>query len=107
MKISEEEKKLLAKLASGALDGLVGNDFVTSGGSRVWTVIKNGKPIRYKQGPSKRFFNGKENEVIDGVLHVLKEWNTEGEKLDFFQTLGWLIKDLDVQKYSAKFKPKR
>ena len=71
MKRSKEENNLLKKLASGLLDGLVGSDLETSGGSRVWTEIKNGKPARYKKGPGGNFFNGKENERHEGVLHTL------------------------------------
>ncbi len=103
---TSEEKGLLAKLLSGALDGFVGNDATTSGGSTVWTVVKNGVPVRYKQGPGGRFFNGKENERIEGVLHIVKEWATDEEKLEFLRKFGWLMKDAAVKAYSAKFKPK-
>jgi len=106
MRHSSEEKELLAKLLSGALDGFVGNDVTTSGGSRVWTVIKNGTPVRYKQGPGGRFFNGKENERIEGVLHILQEWVTDEERLEFLRRFGWLMRDAAVKAYSAKFKPK-
>ncbi|MCQ9209415.1 hypothetical protein [Granulicatella seriolae] len=104
---SKEEKSLLAKLASGALDGMVGDDLTTSGGSSVWTSIKNGIPTRYKQGPGGKFFNGKENERYEGKLHTLEEWSTDDEKLAFLKKFGWLTKDDDVKKYSAKFKPKK
>lgn len=104
---TKEEKNLIAKFLSGVLDGQVGNDFFTNGGSRVWTAIKDGKIIRYKRGPGSKFFNGKENERIEGVLHVLEEWITEDEILAFFQKFGWLMKDPDVQAYSAKFKTKK
>ena len=107
MKMTNEEKSLLAKLASGALDGQVGDDWTTSGGSRVWTLIKNGIPARYKQGPGSKFFNGKENEYIEGVLHIPQKWVTDEAKLEFLQKYGWLIKDADIQAYSAKFKPKK
>lgn len=33
--MTNEEKNLLEKLASGALDGIVGNDITTSGGSTI------------------------------------------------------------------------
>lgn len=105
MTFSKEEKNLLSKLAKGVLDGFVGDDFITSGGSIIWMAIKDGIPTRFKQGPSKRFFNGKENEVIQGVLHVLQKWSTDKEKLLFLQKFGWLMKDPDVIAYSAKFKP--
>ncbi len=104
---TKEEKGLLAKLLSGALDGQVGDDLTTSGGSTVWTTIKDGKPVRYKEGPTKKFFNGKENERISGVKHTLEEWNTDDEKLSFLQKFGWLMKDEDARKYSSKFKPKK
>jgi len=107
MRRTSEEKNLLEKLLSGALDGLVGNDLTTTGGSTVWTEIKNGEPARYKQGPGGKFFNGKENERFDGVLHTLEKWTTDDEKLDFIQKLGWLMEDADVKSYSAKFKPKK
>lgn len=105
--MTKEEKNLLKKLASGALDGFVGNDLTTSGGSTIWKTIKNGVPVMFKQGPSKRFFNGKENERIEGVLHTLQEWITDEDKLEFLQKFGWLMNDSDVKAYSAKFKPKR
>lgn len=107
MSISKEEKNLLSKLSKGLLDGIVGNDLTTSGGSTVWMRIKNGNPMQLKQGPSKRFFNGKENETISGVLHVLKEWVSDEEKLQFLRKFGFLMSDPDVVAYSAKFKPKR
>ena len=103
--MTKEEKKLIEKLASGAFDGIVGDDLITSGGSRVWKVIKNGIPTMYKQGPGGKFFNGKENEYYEGALHVLQEWLTDNEKLQFLQKYGWLMQDADVKAYSAKFKP--
>lgn len=107
MKRSDEEKGLLAKLISGALDGQVGDDLTTTGASTVWTAIKNGKPARYKQGPGGKFFNGKENERFEGVLHTLQEWSTDEEKLEFLRKFGWLMRDDDVTAFSAKFKPKK
>ncbi|WP_295340287.1 hypothetical protein [uncultured Subdoligranulum sp.] len=100
------KEELLEKLASGALDGLVGDDLV-SGKSTVWKVIKNGVPVMFKQGPSKRVFNGKENERIDGVLHILREWATDEEKLEFLRKFGWLMTDTAARVYSTKFKPKK
>jgi len=90
---------------SGALDGRIGRDLITDGGSMVWTSIKNGLIRQYKQGPSSKFFNNKENVRVEGVLHLLKERKTEEEILSFLQKFGWLIDDLDVKVYSANFKP--
>lgn len=72
-------------MASGALDGFVGDDLTTYGGSSVWKVIKDGVPVMFKQGPDSRFFNGKENEHIEGVLHTLQEWVTDEQKLEFLR----------------------
>lgn len=102
-----EEKSLLKKLASGLLDGPVGDDLQTSGGSTVWVRIKDGTPVRLKEGPARRFFDGRENERIPGKLRVLEEWTTDDEKLEFLQRFGWLMADDDARAYSAKFKPKR
>lgn len=107
LKHTEEERALLSKLISGALDGIVGDDMTTSGGSTVWTVIKDGIPVRYKQGPTTKFFNGKENERIAGVLHTLQKWVTDEERIQFLRQFGWLMKDEAVRIYSAKFKPKK
>lgn len=101
---TKEEKEILTKFFNGFLDGRVGNDLYTSGGSIIWTQIEKGKITRYKEGPSKKFFDGKENRVIDGVLHILWEWKSEEEILSFFQKFGWLVNDDTVKKYSAKFK---
>ena len=102
-----EEKTLLAKLASGLLDGSVGTDLTTAGGSTVWTRIKDGTPARLKEGPGTRFFDGRENVEKPGRLHVLAEWTTDDEKLAFLQKFGWLMADDDARRYSAKFKPKK
>lgn len=107
MRKTKEEKNLLAKMLSGIFDGLVGDIFTTSGGSTVWTEIKDGKPTRYKKGPGGKFFNGKENERYEGVLHIQEEWSTDEEKLGFLRKFGWLLKDDEAQAYSAKYKPKK
>lgn len=105
MRMSNEEKSLLARLVSGALDGPVGNELTTTGGSTVWKAIKNGIPAMFKQGPGGKFFDGKENECFNGVLHILQEWNTDEQKLAFLRKFGWLMKDEAVKAYSAKYKP--
>ncbi len=102
--MTSEEKSLLKKLSSGALDGSVGDKFYTSGGSAVWTVIKDGVITRFKQGPSRKFFDGKENVRTEGVLHILAQWKTPDEILAFLQKFGWLLPDKTAKSYSAKFK---
>lgn len=58
MKMTSEERELLKRMDAGELDGMVGDMFQTDGGSTVWTIIKNGIPVRFKQGPGGKFFNG-------------------------------------------------
>lgn len=99
-----EEDSLLQKLASGELDGLVGSIIFTPGGSSVWTEIEKGNPVRYKQGPGGKYFDGKENIKYEGKKYIQEKWETDNEKLAFLQKYGWLIEDNDVKAYSAKFK---
>ena len=108
MKRTEEEKGLLAKLASGVLDGMVGDERVYHGYRNVYCgkYIKDGEPVSYRQGESTRFFNGKENESIPGK-RIEEHYNTDERKLEFLQRYGWLTNDDDVRKYSAKYKPKK
>ena len=108
MKKSNEEIGLLVKLASGALDGMVGDEKIYHGYKNVYCgkYIKNGEHISYRQGESTRFFNGKENEHIPGN-RTEEHYDTDDRKLEFLQRYGWLTNDEDVRKYSAKFKPKK
>ena len=68
MSRTREEQSLLAKLASGALDGMVGDEREYGGYKSVYCCkyIKDGMPVSYRQGESERFFNGRENERIPG-----------------------------------------
>ena len=108
MRRTAEEKRLLERLASGELDGPVGDDFVTGSYKKVyhWKMIKDGIPVFVRQGESTRFFNGKENEKILGK-RTEQLFETDDEKLDFLQRFGWLMSDRETQAYSAKFKPQR
>lgn len=68
MRMTSEEMNLLAKLASGLLDGMVGEDKVYRGYKDVYCgkYIKDGEPVAYKESESTRFFDGKENERVPG-----------------------------------------
>ena len=108
MRKTKEEKGLLAKLASGALNGMVGNEKIYRGDKNVYCgkYIENGEPVSYRQGEPERFFNGKENERIPRKREE-EHYDTDEKKLDFLQRYGWLTDDEDVKAYSAKFKPKK
>ena len=68
MRKTKEEKNLLAKLASGVLDGAVGRELECGGYKKVYVgkYIKDGEPVSYREGEGSKFFNGKENEYIPG-----------------------------------------
>ena len=108
MSRSPEEQNLLDKLASGALDGMVGDEREYRGYRSVFCgkYIENGEPVSYRQGESDRFFNGKENERIPGKREE-EHFETDDRKLEFLQLYGWLMEDPDARAYSAKYKPKR
>ncbi len=108
MSITEEEVRLLAKLASGVLDGMVGDEREYRGYTSVFCgkYIKDGEPVSYRQGESTKFFDGKENERIPGKREE-EHFDTDEKKLQFLQRYGWLTNDEDVCAYSAKYKPKK
>ena len=108
MRRTTEEKTLLAKLASGVLDGMVGDEREYRGYKSVFCgkYIKDGEPVSYRQGESTRFFNGKENERIPGKREE-EHYDTDDRKLEFLQRYGWLTDDEEARTYSAKFKPQR
>ena len=101
-----EEMNLLARLASGVLDGMVGDEREYRGYKSVYCgkYIKDGVPVSYRQGASERFFNGQENERIPGKREE-EHYDTDERKLEFLQRYGWLMDDEDVRAYSAKYKP--
>ena len=108
MSRTREEQSLLAKLASGALDGMVGDEREYRGYKSVYCgkYIKDGVPVSYRQGESERFFNGRENERILGKREE-EHYDTDERKVEFLQRYGWLMDDEEVRAYSAKFKPKK
>lgn len=108
MSRTDEENNLLQKLASGSLDGMVGDEREYRGYRSVYCgkYIKNGEPVSYRQGEGSRFFNGKENEWIAGKREE-EHFDTDDRKLEFLQRYGWLMDDEDVKAYSAKYKPSK
>lgn len=106
--MTDEERRLLAKLASGVLDGMVGDEREYRGYKSVYCgkYIKDGIPVSYREGEDSRFFDGRENERVPGKREE-ERYDTDDLKLEFLQKYGWLIDDEEVRAYSAKFKPKR
>ncbi len=104
--MSEEEKNLLSRLATGEFDGPVGDIREYGVHKTVYCgkCISGGIPISFREGASERFFNGKENERIPG-RRTEERYETDDRKLEFLQRYGFLMNDAAVQEYSAKFKP--
>jgi len=104
--MTAEERNLLAKMESGDLDRIVGDEREYRGYRSVYCgkFIKDGIPVSYRQGQSERFFNGRENERIPGKREE-EHFDTADRKLEFLQRYGWLMDDPDIRAYSAKYKP--
>ena len=90
--MNKEERNLLDKLASGLLDGMVGDEREYRGYKSVYCgkYIKDGIPISYRQGASERFFNGRENERIPGKREE-ERYDTDERKIEFLQRNSYPI----------------
>ena len=87
------ETRLLDKLASGELDGIVGADECREAEGRVCRrMIMHGLPLVFN------FPVGKDPTTENVVLDSCFE--TEEMKLLFLQTYGWKMEDSDVKRYS-------
>lgn len=94
--ISEQEKKLLEKLDSGALDGIVGwDDSRRSTGRTYRKMIVDGTPwflnFPTEEEPTR------ENVEVDG------HFETDEMKLWFLQVYGRHMDDPDVKRYSQRY----
>ena len=103
-----EEQNLLDKLASGVLDGMVGDEREYRGYHSIYCgkIIRNGIPISYRQEEPTKFFDGRENNPPPGSRQE-ETFDSDERKLEFLQRYGWLIDDQEVRTYSARFKPGR
>lgn len=97
------EVHLLKRLADGELDGAVGLPCDNGWGSMVWYWIEGGVIKRYKQGPTKRFFNGDDNEKIIPDWKPDRILKDENEQLEFLRRSGRHMKDPEVIAYSDKY----
>lgn len=77
---------ILKALADGQYDG-ARSDSEMNG---VWSgyYVDNGTPVKYREGPSTRFFDGKENSRTPGN-RTEERFETEEEKTTFFQKYGF------------------
>nr|DAG64726.1 MAG TPA: hypothetical protein [Caudoviricetes sp.] len=100
---TETEIHLLERLANGELDGSVGLPCDNGWGSMIWYWIEDGVIKRFKQGPTKRFFNGDENEKIIPDWKPDLTLKTEAEQLNFLRRSGRHMKDPEVIAYSDNY----
>ena len=97
---SPEERHLLDKLASGALDGRVGDEREYHHYYRILCgkFIRGGVPVAYRQGVESRNVPAPSERTEETFV-------TDDQKLRFLQRFGWLMEDDDVRAYSSRFKP--
>ena len=78
---------ILAHLASGDYDG---NRIDNEQNGVSWGMyIDKGTPVKYREGKSRKIYNGKENVRIPGK-RTEERYETEKEKESFFQKYGYL-----------------
>ena len=106
MKKTEEEIRLLEKLASGALDGAVGDEREYRSYRRVLCGMRItcGVPIAYRLWkPADSVYDQVRSDTQDSREE--KHYDSDERKLEFLQRFGWLMEDDEVKAYSAKYKP--
>jgi len=103
-----EEQNLLDKLASGILDGMVGDEREYRRYHSIYCgkMIRNGIPILYRQENPTRFFDGQKNHS-SAANREEEAFDSDERKLEFLRRYGWLIDDKEVRAYSARYKPGR
>ena len=97
-----EENDLLNRLAAWEFDGLVGNEQPLLGCITEWMAILHGIPVKYREAPVQRRYQGGKIERQPGKLVKQKEWVTEEEKLDFLGEYGHMINDSAVRNYALR-----
>ena len=107
MDVIQLEQRLLARLANGELDGLVGDEREYRSHYSVLSgkLIRNGIPICYWHGIP----NKKDTKVVIPISPNRTEeiYDTDEQKLEFLQQYGWLMNDKEVRVYSNLFKYRR
>lgn len=97
-------KDLLKKLAAGVYDGNR-TDSETNGVSWGFYIHK-GTPVKYREGKSTKFFDGKENIRTRGK-RTEEHFATDEEKITFLKKFGFLQEMFgdhpEVLEYSRKY----
>ncbi len=104
MDFNDEDLVVLEKIKSGVLDGVIGRILTTSGGSSIWTELKEGVITRIKVGPGGKFFDNRETTSYPGKRTVLGQWASDEELIEFAKQFGGFFKDSVLQKYYEKHK---
>ena len=95
---------LLANLANGKYDG-VRNDTEQNGVS--WGYyVDHGTPVKYREGRSRKYFDGEENVRVPGKRTETR-YETDEEKAEFLGKYGFLKTMFgaypEVGEYSAEY----
>jgi hypothetical protein len=97
-------KDLLKKLAAGAYDGKRTDSEMNGVSSGVY--IHKGTPVKYREGKSSKFFDGKENIRTPGK-RTEERFVTAKEKTTFFKKYGFLREMFgdhpEVMDFSGKY----
>ena len=97
-------KDLAKRLINGEFDG--GFSDREYNGTRTSLYIKDGTPYRRYEGKNSRFFNGKENEHIQGKVE-LTEYSSQEQVEEFIQRFGFIGElfghDDDAKAESGKY----
>lgn len=96
-------RDLLKKLADGVFDGAWTDSEINGVSSGLY--IDKGTPVKYRQGKSTKFFDGKENIRTPG-RRTEERFVTNKEKTTFLQKYGFIREMFgdhpDVMEYSSK-----
>lgn len=97
-------RDLLRRLGEGEFDG--GWSERSTNGTQTTLYIENGVPKRRYEGKSTRFFNGRENEWIQGKVEET-EYRTPSQKKEFIKRYGFIGElfgfDEDAKKVSGEY----
>lgn len=99
-----EIRDILRRLKDGEYDGARSDSEMNGVSSGFY--IHDGTPVKYREGASSRFFDGKENVRTPGA-RTEERFETDDEKTSFFQRYGFK-RDMfgahpEVVEYSAEY----
>ena len=101
------ENELLNRMATGELDGIVGEPLVMKNGALFRLVIRAGIPTRYYEQPTVMILTEGKVERSLGTIVKINAWRTDTEKLRFLREYGDQINDAAAKEYARQNKAVR